>query len=358
MDLELFKQITKYPFIHSNNFYDSVELEQNKTCLKKCNDKECLNLFNDNSESVDFICTKGYNNVLISANGEKFLLNGLIFGSNTVVPKGRKDVRQDWIVEKDSVLLFVNKIDEIENHLIKKINESTEKNFSMFHDFKTSMSVFFNCTHDIINSLPGNSFEDKLEGSGGSYKDLFNALELITSQLGMIDVILNPNSISFGTKREINIYKLFYKIQILFGHLSAKKKNIKMNLINVDNDYIRESSCYESIEFIPLILLDNALKYSAPNSTIDIVIEQFRSKALIKVKNIGPFVRDENVDKIFNKFFRGDSAEEFSKEGIGMGLWIAQEILSRHDSKLFYNKDPRASGEIGLNIFEFELDTI
>lgn len=228
----------------------------------------------------------------------------------------------------------------------------------MFHDFKTSMSVFFNCTHDIINSLPGKTFEDKLANSDKSYKDLFDALELITSQLGMIDVILNPNSISFGNKREINIYKLFFKIKILFGYLTAKKKNIKIDIINVDNDYIKDSYCFESIEFIPLILLDNALKYSVRNSTVIIEIEQLHNKAVITVKNIGPLVRDENIEKIFNKFYRGESAEDFSKEGVGMGLWIAQEILQRHDSKLYYSKDIKAKGKISLNIFEFELKTI
>lgn len=358
MDKDLFKQISKYPFIHEDTYYDSIDLEQNKTCIKKCNEKDCLALFNENENLKEHVCKKGYNNLLISLNGNKFIVNGLIYTSNTEVPKGRKDVRLDWIIERDVLFQFAHKIEEIEKYLVKKTNESIEKNFSMFHDFKTSMSVFFNCTHDIINSLPGKTFEDKLENSETSYKDLFNALELITSQLGMIDVILNPDSISFGDKREINIYKLFYKIQILFGHLATKKKNIKIELVNIDNDYIRNSLCYESIEFIPLILIDNALKYSAPNSTVKIEIEQLYHRARIKVKNIGPFVRDENVEKIFNKFYRGESAEEFSKEGVGIGLWIAQEILQRHESKLYYYKDPKSVDKIGLNIFEFELKTI
>lgn len=137
-----------------------------------------------------------------------------------------------------------------------------------------------------------------------------------------------------------------------------QKRNISFDLISVDGAYIKDSYCYESIEFIPLILLDNALKYSSPHSTISIEISQLYSKAKIKVKNIGPIVKDKSRDRIFEKFFRGESAIKFSKEGIGMGLWIAQQILETHQSKLCYYKDDAKTNPIGLNIFEFDLRTI
>ncbi|MCO5287631.1 MAG: ATP-binding protein, partial [Chitinophagaceae bacterium] len=181
-------------------------------------------------------------------------------------------------------------------------------------------------------------------------------LELITSQLGMVDVIINPKSIEFGRRKVINLYRLFEKIKILFGHLAIKKRDVTINL--VAEGRIRDCSCYESIEFIPLILLDNALKYSVADSQIEIKLEQSSTKVKIIVKSMGPFVSDKNKDRIFEKFFRDESAEEFSKEGIGMGLWIAQQILQAHQSKLFYYKDPKETRAIGLNIFEFDLPTI
>ena len=76
------------------------------------------------------------------------------------------------------------------------------------------------------------------------------------------------------------------------------------------------------------------------------------------IKNIGPLVNDTNKEKIFEKFFRDEYAETFSKEGMGMGLWIAQQILKAHNSKLCYFKDQKETKLIGLNVFEFELETI
>jgi K+-sensing histidine kinase KdpD len=358
MELQLFKSISRFPFIHKGVFYDSIELQQNKTCIQKCKEKDCLDYFTNGNKQKHFICKKGFDNFLISFDDLNYIVNGLITKSNKVIPKGRKDARLDWIIEQNSLLLFEKKLIEINKYIKIRENESIEKNFAMFHDFKTSMNILFTCTQDIIDNLAGGSFEEKLENSGKSYKDLFNALELIATQLGLIDVIINPQSISFGTKREINIYKLFYKIKLLFDHLAVKKRDVTIELVNIDGAYIRNSNCYESIEFIPLILLDNALKYSAPSSVVRIEISQHYNKARVKVKSIGPLVCENNKDKIFEKYFRDKSAEEFSKTGIGMGLWIAQQILNTHDSKISYSKDKYAPGKIGLNIFEFDLETL
>ena len=358
MDLQLFLSISRYPFIHLEVLYDSIELKQNKTCVQKCKEKDCVTFLKTNNKEKHYICSKGYDNYVLTFDEENYLINGLIDKNNRTIPKDRRTVRLDWVIEQEKISLFEKKLIAIDKYINIRENESIEKNFAMFHDFKTSMNIFFTCTQDIINNLPGDTFEEKLENSGKSYKDLFNALELITTQLGMIDVIINPKSISFGTKREISIFKLFYKIKLLFDHLAIKKRDVSIELINIDGAYIRNSLCFESIEFIPLILLDNALKYSAPGSVVKIEISQLYNKARIKVKSIGPLVCDEYKDKIFEKYIRDKSAEEFSKDGIGMGLWIAKQILETHNSKILYSKDKYAQGKIGLNIFEFDLETI
>ena len=110
------------------------------------------------------------------------------------------------------------------------------------------------------------------------------------------------------------------------------------------------------LNLFPLIFLDNALKYSAPDSTVRIEMQSHYNNVKVKVKNIGPLVSNGNEYKIFEKFYRDKSAENYSKKGMGMGLWIAKHILEAHDSKLIYHKDQKAV-DIGLNIFEFDLHT-
>ncbi len=211
MDLELFKTISRYPFINDGEFFDSIELAQNKTCVEKCKDPVCKEYFTKNGGENQFLCPKGFDCFLIDIEKERYILNGLIKKTNRSILQTRREAREAWIVNEDAVNIFINKIFAINKHILYRENESVIKNFSMFHDFKTSMNIFFHCTHDIINKLPGKDFEDKLDQCEKVYKDLFNSLQLITSQLGMMDVIINPKSISFGTLREISISNYFTK---------------------------------------------------------------------------------------------------------------------------------------------------
>ncbi len=357
MDLDLFKTISQFPFYHNDTFYDSDTLKQNKTCISRCKKKECITFLSKTCSVSEYQCPKGYDNILINLRDNFYILNGLIYKTNRAISREGKEARTDYIIDRDDLFNQLKKYELIDSSVHQKINEAIEKNLTMFHDFKTSMSIFFSCTEDIISKLPGDSFNKKLENSDKSYKDLYNALVLITSQLRMIDVIINPESIEFGKKKQINIYRLFEKMKILFEHLSSKRKELQINLI--PETWVHDSYCYESIEFIPLILLDNAIKYSVSDSAINIKFEQAGyNKIKVLIKNIGPLVNDTNMDKIFEKFFRDEYAKTFSKEGMGMGLWIAQQILKAHNSKLCYYKDPNETNLIGLNVFEFELETI
>ena len=356
MERDLFSAITKFPFATAEGFFDSNELKQNKTCAQKCTDKDCLKLLEQSSADTSYICHKGYNNFGLQLGLHKYVLNGLILKENTTVPAGRKEARTDWIVDQQSIEVFIGKVTEVERHLVLRENETTVKNFSIFHDFKTSLNIFYSCTQEIIDNLPGETFEEKLRSSDTAHRGLYDALRLITSQLRMIDIVINPKSIEFGNKKQINLYKLFDKMQKLFSHLIVGKKNIDVKIVSEAR--IKDSLCYDSIEFIPLILLDNALKYSSRDSTVEIKLEQHGTTVKTIVKNIGPLVPDENRERIFEKFYRDEFAMTFAKEGIGVGLWIAQEILKAHSSRMHYFKDPNAKGQIGLNIFSFDLPTV
>jgi signal transduction histidine kinase len=360
MSLSLFKTLSRYPFIHDLEFYDSNELKQNKTCITKCKKKGCLSLM-DSKESSHFICEYGFDNRLVLFEENRYIINGIIYPNNSKILEGTKKVRANWVVNPNDIDIFLKKLEGIENEIKNRVNHTIESNFSMFHDFKTSMNIFFSCTQELINRLPGSDFESKLKSSDSLYQSLFSALQLITSQLGMIDVIINPKRIQFGNKKSVNLYRLFEKIKILFSHVAANKRDIKINLIS-EGRRIRDCYCYESIEFIPLILIDNALKYCVPGYDVDIKLEQSFNSVKVIVKNIGPLVPEENKDLIFHKFYRDPSAEEFAKEGIGMGLWIAQSILNAHNSKLNYfgskfTTFSKINPKMGLNIFEFDLPT-
>ena len=107
MDVELFNAISRYPFIYNGELFDSKELSQNKTCIEKCRDKDCVKYFSNNNKSgEEYVCSKGYNNLNFAINDFSCFINGLIYESNRIIPTGRKEVRKDWIVDRNRVILL------------------------------------------------------------------------------------------------------------------------------------------------------------------------------------------------------------------------------------------------------------
>jgi signal transduction histidine kinase len=80
-------------------------------------------------------------------------------------------------------------------------------------------------------------------------------------------------------------------------------------------------------------LLGNAVKYSPPETTIAISASQAGDTVTIAVRDHGPGIPPDELDAIFERFYRGKQTQE-SVAGTGMGLSIARDIVSAHDGKL------------------------
>lgn len=73
-------------------------------------------------------------------------------------------------------------------------------------------------------------------------------------------------------------------------------------------------------------LLDNAVKYSAPESRILVELLEYEMYIRINVCSQGTKVEREEFARVFQRFYRGRNAEE--QEGVGLGLYLAREIVN------------------------------
>lgn len=83
------------------------------------------------------------------------------------------------------------------------------------------------------------------------------------------------------------------------------------------------------------ILIDNALKYSPPNSPVRVRLFTHRGMVAFEVKNEGEKIPDDKLLKLFERFFRGDTSRTGGeKKGYGLGLSIAKKIVDIHHGNL------------------------
>ena len=91
-------------------------------------------------------------------------------------------------------------------------------------------------------------------------------------------------------------------------------------------------------------MLDNAVKYAAPNGTISVTLETEGRDAVLSVTDQGTPIPEGELEAIFRRFYRADSAR--TTEGFGLGLAIARSIAQEHGGALRAGSDPK-----GYNTF-------
>lgn len=109
-----------------------------------------------------------------------------------------------------------------------------------------------------------------------------------------------------------------------------QEKKIILNL-NCKNDISIDTN---RIYQLMIILLDNAIKYTENNETIEIATYMKDNKCIIEVKDTGIGISDEGTKRIFERFYREDAARSRETGGSGLGLSIAKIIVSSHGGSI------------------------
>lgn len=96
------------------------------------------------------------------------------------------------------------------------------------------------------------------------------------------------------------------------------------------------------------ILLDNAMKYAHTPSTVWVGLKRYGNHALLAVANPGEEISRDDLKKIFQRFYRSDKARSMNGS-YGLGLSIAQRIITEHRGKIWAESDK------GINTFYVQL---
>ena len=117
----------------------------------------------------------------------------------------------------------------------------------------------------------------------------------------------------------------------------ANKKHITIR-ITASNKKVSVMANAVLLQEAILTLIDNAIKYSSANSTVDIAIQQTNTSVTIEVTDQGVGIAKGDLPHIFDRFYRADqSRNKQVANGYGLGLSIAQSIITQHHGKITVN---------------------
>lgn len=110
----------------------------------------------------------------------------------------------------------------------------------------------------------------------------------------------------------------------------GRKKQEERKIQLVLNEESREcTACFDAKWTTEAVynILDNALKYTEQGSTVNVLVKEYPMFACIQIQDEGPGILEEEVPKIFQRFYRSQTVRE--QEGVGLGLYLARTILKK-----------------------------
>ena len=86
-------------------------------------------------------------------------------------------------------------------------------------------------------------------------------------------------------------------------------------------------------------LIDNAMRYSPAGGDIDIEVTTSDSEAMVSVRDYGVGIPSGKQQHIFERFYRAHTGTPFDYGGMGVGLYICREIVSRHGGRMWFESE-------------------
>lgn len=149
-------------------------------------------------------------------------------------------------------------------------------------------------------------------------------------------LINNLLQINYLEANNVKLHKELYSIDTLVAtviKISNKKLSDKIVNIQIPGDLPLIPLDKVLIDEVLLNLIDNAVKFTPPESPIDITVNLEEDHIIVSIKDKGPGIAPDEVDKLFEKFYQSHLLE--SERGLGLGLAICQRIIKAHGGKLW-----------------------
>ena len=166
---------------------------------------------------------------------------------------------------------------------------------------------------------------------------IHKASELMSSVMTMHDIVENPVRASMGKKnKRTNWHRAFTKVSRIFAP-RFREKGIKVEVHQGDD--VPTFFSYDSAQLIPLILLDNAIKYSRRDSVVDVKISTDKDRKHIVIRFIteGNVIDIKDIQHLFDLGKRGRDASATDANGSGLGLYVLKIICDVHGGSVEVN---------------------
>lgn len=352
--IEIIRNLCPFPTAAKDGtLHDGVVVTQGITCTR-CTGRSCWSHVTTASADgvTHFVCPKGLSLLRMHFADGDLLCNGMIvWPENTVCPpdlRKRLKSHRASMEEARRWHAAMSKGAEIAaEHASKQVADSVKS----LHDVRTGVSLVMRNAERTIADLPGSTDDERIEGASEHLKALLKAVQLLNRRLTLPSLVANPESATHGRQHATPVFKVFHRMVKLFEEVAATRRV----RILMGGHSLNRPLCYESFESLALVLLDNAVKYSADGQRVDVTADDLSGgEVRIAVVSWGPSVPDGLRKGIFEAGVRTPNASQFASSGSGLGLYIGAIVAKAHGFEISYEcSDVSPTTGHGKNTFWF-----
>jgi signal transduction histidine kinase len=246
-------------------------------------------------------------------------------------------VDQEIATQKTRIIADYVRNRRYEKDFIENLRPEIEKSFSFVHDYKQFIArVRQNINVVIERRYAGANFDEKLAHALPAEVAIYWASVLMEEKLKTAFLLLNPGRIT----DEVKVFRLHGAVlkYVRIYNAAFTEKGVALQVSGESLGEVRGNPT--AVPVIPHTLIDNALKYSKRGSEVRVEFRETSDEVELRVSSDGPKIADDELDKIFEVFYRGRSARQQEEEGAGFGLYLAQFIATTMGTKITVSQNP------------------
>lgn len=236
------------------------------------------------------------------------------------------------INRKDEIGDLANSIDILSDKLLfnevyRREQEQIRQDFfaNVSHELRTPITVIRAYTETLVDGVETD--EKKIQQYYNRMLNECRNMERLVGDLMLLSKMQNPD---FAIdKEQVNIIQIFDDI-IRTTNVMVDKKGINI-LLKKDSDICMMLGDYGRLRQMFMVIIDNALKFSEKGKNIYIEITS-QDKIVVSIRDEGMGILPEELDNIFDKFYKSNIRQNAS--GTGLGLAIANQISLKHDGEI------------------------
>ena len=207
-----------------------------------------------------------------------------------------------------------------------------------YNSSEMKKQFFANASHELktpLTSIIG-YLEMMKVGILSTKEEIDNAIDKSINDASRMKKIifdmLELSSLENETLRPITLINIKGTLKEIITSLEVEteKRGLKILFANDDDFDIRMNK--DDFERLFKNLIENAIIYNKPNGCITINID--RNKRSVSIKDEGIGIKEEDISRIFERFYRVDKARSRRESGTGLGLAIVKHICEYYDYKI------------------------